>query len=288
MGPEDEAMSETINQLMNQFHPGDDRDPKELFDVQHTSDDRGIEIDQVGICDLVYPVTILDRIGGRQSVTSRISISVSLPHHFKGTHMSRFLEVLASHREVITLDRLPLILGELKERLLAQSAHIEIEFDYFMIRKAPVSGMEAPMDYHCAFIGGVNGEGEDLALRVTVPVATLCPCSKSISDYGAHNQRGYVTMEVRAKEFVWIEELVTVAEESASAPIYPLLKRVDERHVTMQAYDNPVFVEDVVRNVAVKLREDKRIFAFKVRAENHESIHNHSAFAVVSESRMQW
>lgn len=258
---------------------------KELFDVQHTSDSRGIEINKVGICDLLYPLTVLDREGGKQPVTARISVSVSLPHNFKGTHMSRFLEILAIKRETITLNMLPLILGELKNKLNADSAHIEIVFDYFMIRKAPVSGIEAPMDYRCAFLGEINGLEEDLALRVTVPVATLCPCSKSISDYGAHNQRGYVSMEVRSKDFIWIEELVEIAEKSASAPIYPLLKRVDERHVTMQAYDNPVFVEDVVRNVAVHLKKDKRITSFEVRAENQESIHNHSAFAVVKESR---
>lgn len=253
-----------------------------LFDVQHTSDDRGIEIDKVGICDLAYPLVILDKNKGRQAVTAKISMSVSLPHNFKGTHMSRFLEILAVPRETLTLKLLPLILGQLKTILSAESAHIEIEFDYFMTRKAPVSGLEAPMDYHCAFIGEMNGMNTDLMLRVTVPVATLCPCSKSISDYGAHNQRGYVTMQVRSSDIIWIEELVEIAERSASAPIYPLLKRVDERHVTMQAYDNPVFVEDVVRNVALRLGADLRVISFEVRAENHESIHNHSAFAVVT------
>lgn len=252
-----------------------------LFDVQRIPDDRGIEIDKVGICDLKYPLVILDKAHGRQNVTARISMSVSLPHNFKGTHMSRFLEILAIPRETLTLKLLPLVLGELKVKLSAESAHMEIEFDYFMTRRAPVSGLEAPMDYHCAFVGEMNGMDTDLMLRVTVPVATLCPCSKHISDYGAHNQRGYITMQVRSSEMVWIEELVEIAEKSASAPIYPLLKRVDERHVTMQAYDNPVFVEDVVRNVALRLMGDVRVASFEVRAENQESIHNHSAFAVV-------
>lgn len=257
----------------------------ELEDIQHTSDDRGIEIDKVGICDLTYPLLVLDREKGKQSVTAKITMSVNLPHNFKGTHMSRFLEVLAIPRETLTLGTVPLILGELKQRLEAESAHIEIEFDYFIIRKAPVSGMEAPMDYRCTFIGNMGAiipwPSDEYILKVRVPVATLCPCSKSISDYGAHNQRGYVTIEVKCDDFIWIEELVDIAEKSASAPIYPLLKRVDERHVTMQAYDNPVFVEDVVRNVAVLLKQDKRICWYRVQAINQESIHNHSAFAVV-------
>ena len=256
--------------------------------MQKTPDTRGVEIDQVGVCDLVYPIVVFDRENLRQQVAAKISMSVNLPHHFKGTHMSRFLEVLAQHQGEVTMRTLPEILHELKRRLDAESAHIEVEFTYFLQRTAPVSGLKAPMDYRCTFIGESNGKGDDFVLRVCVPVSTLCPCSKEISDYGAHNQRGYVTISVRtiraangAWEMVWIEELIDAAERSASAPIYPLLKRTDERHVTMQAYDNPVFVEDVVRNVASILRDDERITWFEVRAVNQESIHNHSAFAVV-------
>jgi GTP cyclohydrolase I len=183
---------------------------------------------------------------------------------------------------------LPAILHALKQRLDAETAAIEVDFTYFLQRTAPVSGLAAPMDYRCAFIGESNGTADDFLLRVEVPVSTLCPCSKVISDYGAHNQRGYVTITVRTEraadgawQMLWIEELIEIAEKSASAPIYSLLKRTDERFVTMQAYDNPVFVEDVVRNVAAILREDPRIAWFEVRTVNHESIHNHSAFAVV-------
>jgi GTP cyclohydrolase I len=261
---------------------------KELVDVQKTPDLRGIEIEEVGVCDLTYPIVVLDPESQRQPVTANVSISVNLPHHFKGTHMSRFLQVLAEHQGEVTMRTLPRILHELKQRLDAESAHLEVEFTYFLQRAAPVSGLKAPMNYRCAFIGDSNGIHDDFTLRVSVPVSTLCPCSKAISDYGAHNQRGYVTMSVRTYrdegglwQMVWIEELVAVAERSASAPIYPLLKRTDERYVTMQAYDNPVFVEDVVRNVAAQLRQDPRIAWFEVRAVNHESIHNHSAFAVV-------
>jgi len=202
--------------------------------------------------------------------------------------MSRFLEVLASHQGEFTMRTVPDILRDLKHRLEAETAHIEVEFPYFLQRTAPVSGLSAPMDYLCTFVGESNGKSDDFVLRVRVPVSTLCPCSKEISDYGAHNQRGYVTISVRtnrktdgAWDFVWIEELVEIAESSASAPIYPLLKRSDERHVTMQAYDNPTFVEDVVRNVAHRLKQDPRVDWFEIRCVNHESIHNHSAFAVV-------
>ncbi len=261
----------------------------QLPDMQKTPDTRGVQIDHVGICDLTYPIVVLDRDNQRQQATATIAVSVSLPHHFKGTHMSRFLEVLAAHQGEITMHTLPVILHELKKRLNAEAARLEVEFTYFLQRTAPVSGLAAPMDYRCTFVGETGGTGDDFLMKVKVPVSTLCPCSKVISDYGAHNQRGYVTMSVRPRrdadggwQMVWIEELIDVAERSASAPIYPLLKRVDERHVTMQAYDNPVFVEDVVRNVASRLREDERIASFEVRAVNLESIHNHSAFAVVA------
>jgi GTP cyclohydrolase IB len=258
-----------------------------LPDIQKTSDDRGVAIDQVGICDVSFPITVLDQQNQKQQVSARLSMSVSLPHHFKGTHMSRFLEILSRHQGEITMRTIPEILHELKRRLDAESAHIEVEFPYYILRTAPVSGLSAPMEYRSTFIAESNGVTDDFLLRVVVPVTTLCPCSKEISDYGAHNQRGYVTLTVRPRkidghwDLIWIEELVEVAERSASAPVYPILKRTDERHVTMQAYDNPVFVEDVVRNAAGFLKQDPRVTWFEVRAVNHESIHNHSAFAEV-------
>jgi len=249
-----------------------------------------VPIDQVGVNDLRYPISVLDREQEKQHTVARLSLAVNLPHHFKGTHMSRFIEVLNEHRGEITMRTLPEILRDLKERFDAESARVEVTFPYFLERSAPVSGARALMDYECSFVGEANGKLEDFVLGVTVPVTTLCPCSKAISDYGAHNQRGYVNMEVRSRwtenqqpELIWIEELVEVAEQSASAPVYPLLKRPDERHVTMQAHDNPTFVEDVVRNVAVRLQDDTRVSWFRVHAENQESIHNHSAFA-----RIEW
>lgn len=261
-----------------------------MVDVQSRRDDRRVPIDQVGVRDLRYPIVVLDRAQGQQTTVARLAMSVALPHHFKGTHMSRFIEVLNDHRGEVTMRTVPALLHDLKARLDAESARVEVRFPYFVEKAAPVSGAQALMDYECSFIGESTAAGDDFVLGVTVPVTSLCPCSKEISDYSAHNQRGYVTIELRAcrdeagmPEIVWIEELVAVAEESASAPVYPLLKRSDERHVTMQAYDHPVFVEDIVRNVAVRLQSDPRVAWFEVSAVNQESIHNHSAFA-----RVEW
>lgn len=264
-----------------------------LEDVQNRADERNVSLDQVGVGDLRYPIRVLDREHGTQDTVATFSMSVTLPHHVKGTHMSRFLEVLNEHRGEITMRTLPGILEDLRERLDAAGARVEVSFPYFLERKAPVSGAGGLMDYECSFVGELRSDAEpDFILGVRVPVTTLCPCSKAISDYGAHNQRGYVEMEIRSQqaenglpEVVWIEELIEIAEQSASAPVYPLLKRPDERYVTMQAHDNPTFVEDVVRNVALLLKEDERVAWFRIHAENQESIHNHSAFACVEWSR---
>lgn len=259
-----------------------------MQDVQSYADTRGIPLDQVGVTQLRYPIVVLDREQEVQSTVADLSISVSLPHHFKGTHMSRFVEVLNEHRGEITMRTLPAILHELKERLDAESARIEVAFPYFLERQAPVTGARSLMDYECCFVGQSNGDSGDFVLTVRVPVTSLCPCSKEISDYGAHNQRGVITIDVRSAveddgpALIWIEELIEIAERSASAPVYALLKRPDERHVTMQAHDNPVFVEDMARNAAQHLQDDRRIVWFRVHAMNHESIHNHAAFADVT------
>lgn len=261
---------------------------EELIDMQNASDERGFEIDQVGVCELQYPITVMDRDNEKQHTIAKLSLSVNLPHHFKGTHMSRFLEVLNRHRGEITMRTIPVVLEELQRVLEAESAHVDVRFPYFIEKSAPVSKQTGLMDYECAFTAEANGDENDFILQVLVPVTSLCPCSKAISDYGAHNQRGYVDISVRPREskkgereLIWIEELVEVAEKCASAPVYPLLKRDDERYVTMQAYDNPVFVEDMVRNVAGELAHDSRVAWFCVRVDNHESIHNHSAFAKI-------
>lgn len=261
-----------------------------MNDVQNSPDYRGLHIDQVGVSDLRYPIEVLDRANDRQKTVATLSMSVNLPHHFKGTHMSRFVEVLNEHHCEFTGRMIPKILHALKKKLDAESARIEVEFPYFLERSAPVSGVKGMMSYQCCFTGESGTEGEDFILSVKVPITSLCPCSKEISDYGAHNQRGYVTIKVRTindttgiPPIIWIEELIDIAEASASAPVFAVLKRSDEKHLTELAYNNPVFVEDVVRNVAVILKADERVAWFSICAENQESIHNHNAFA-----RIEW
>ena len=251
-----------------------------LADVQSRSDHRLIDIDRVGVKNLLFPITVLDKANGVQSTVAEITMAVSLPHHFKGTHMSRFLEILNEHCEPITVRTIPRILRKLKKRLDAESAHLEIAFPYFVKKTAPVSGAEGLVGYRCRFLGTAT-DRVDIGVKVCVPVTTVCPCSKEISDRGAHNQRGEVRLSVRFKKMVWIEDLIELVESSASAPIYSVLKRVDEKHVTEQAYDHPVFVEDIVREIASRLMADDNITYFAVEAENHESIHPHDAFAFV-------
>lgn len=257
-----------------------------MEDVQGRRDEREVALDRVGVSGLRYPIVVLDRDHQRQHTVAVLKMSVNLPHEFKGTHMSRFIEILNEHRGEITMRTVPTMLRDLRRRLDAESAHIHLVFPYFLERRAPVSGAGALMDYECSFDAAVNGGKDQFVFGVRVPVTSLCPCSKAISDYGAHNQRGYITIDVQTVRdvennfaLIWFEELIDIAEQSASAPVYPLLKRADERHVTMQAFDNPVFVEDMVRNVALVLRSDSRIAWFRIDALNQESIHNHSAFA---------
>ena len=260
-----------------------------MIDVQSRHDDRGIALDEAGISDLRYPIFVLDRTRERQATIATLSMAVGLPQHFKGTHMSRFIEILEEHRGEITLRTLPTILAALRERLSAASARMTVRFPYFLERRAPVSRARSLMDYQCSFTASTSTVSDEMTLGVIVPVTSLCPCSKEISDYGAHNQRGFISIDAglspaarSPQSWLWLEELIDVAESSASSPIYPLLKRPDERHVTMQAFENPVFVEDMVRNVALRLKDDTRITWFRVHARNEESIHNHSAFAALS------
>lgn len=254
-----------------------------MQDIQSSYDGRNVPIQKVGVKDLRYPIEVLDRENRCQSTIAGISMYVDLPRHFKGTHMSRFVEILNKHRGEITLRNIDHILEEMLEKLQSESAHIEVRFPYFMRKKAPVSGAESLMDYGCAFIAGRRAAvpKADSILEVKVPVTSLCPCSKEISELGAHNQRSLVTIQVRYSDFIWIEELVEIAENAASAPVYALLKREDEKYVTERAYHSPVFAEDLVRNIAVILRDDPRITWYRAETENFESIHNHSAYAMV-------
>lgn len=268
-----------------------EKQPTELVDIQRYGDERNVVLDQVGVCDLKYPIFVLDRNDGKHQTIADVALSVSLPAEVKGTHMSRFITILNDHRGEITMTAIPSILSDLKLKLEADAAQVSMTFPYFIEKSAPVTGHKGYLDCECTFRGESGPQGEDFQMIVKVKVASLCPCSKAISDYGAHNQRGEVEMSVRLAQTdgklakVWIEELFEIAELSASAPLYPLLKRPDERFVTMQAYDNPAFVEDIVRDVTVRLREEERIASFEVKVTNYESIHSHNAFAVTRFSR---
>jgi GTP cyclohydrolase IB len=252
-----------------------------MIDIQNQRDYRNIDIKKVGVKGIKYPIVVLDRHRGTQPVNATINIYVNLPHHFKGTHMSRFVEILNDFRGQISIKTFHTILEKTREKLRARSAHMEIEFPYFIEKTAPVSGAKSLMEYRCSFCGQNDVSRTDFLVGVVVPVTTVCPCSKEISNMGAHNQRSIVTVKVRFEKFFWIEDLIAMVEGSASGEVYSLLKRVDEKYVTEKAYENPMFVEDVVRNVAEKLNGDNNFCWYSVEAENFESIHNHSAYAIV-------
>ncbi|MBZ0266228.1 GTP cyclohydrolase FolE2 [bacterium] len=254
-----------------------------MKDVQSSYDSRGIPIDRVGVKGLRYPIKVLQRDNGLQSTIAEISIFVDLHPNFRGTHMSRFVEIIDNvSGEEITIHTIPKLLQTIKNTLKSNTAEIEIWFPYFIRKRAPVSGKTGLLDYQCHFRGRFDGR-IDFVYGVKVPITSLCPCSKEISNRGAHNQRGLVSLDIRSEEdiLIWFEELIEIIELNASAPIYSLLKREDEKFVTEQAYDNPKFVEDLVRNIALKLQKDERIKWFSVSAENIESIHNHNAFAFI-------
>lgn len=257
---------------------------KILRDIQGEPDFRRIDIGKVGVKDIRYPIVVLDRKNKFQHTIASINMYVDLPHQFKGTHMSRFIEILNEHRGEITIRKFPEILKKMKKRFNASTAHLEVEFPYFMEKSAPVSKSKSLMEYRCRYSGSLSNV-RDFVLEVMVPVSTLCPCSKEISDRGAHNQRGMVKVAVRFDGFVWIEDIVKTVENSSSSPVYSLLKRVDEKYVTEKSYDNPMFVEDVVREVAVNLGRISKIKWFRIEAENWESIHNHSAYAFLEKKR---
>ena len=252
-----------------------------MIDVQSRRDRRKIDIKKVGVKGIQYPIIVQDRANGVQHVNAAINMYVNLPHQFKGTHMSRFIEILNEYRGQINIRSFEKILLKMREKLNAKSAHMEIEFPYFIEKSAPVSGAKSLMDYRCWFTGENDGEKTDFLVGVSVPVTTVCPCSKEMSCIGAHNQRSIVRVQVRFRKFFWIEDVISLVENSASGEVYSLLKRVDEKHVTEKAHANPMFVEDVVRTVAVKLNRDSNFTWYSVEAENIESIHNHSAYAYV-------
>ncbi len=258
---------------------------KPIADVQSSADLRQIAINRVGIKGIRHPVKVRDKSVGVQHTIATFNMYVHLPHNFKGTHMSRFVEILNRHEREISVESYESILREMVERLEAESGYIEMTFPYFVNKIAPISGVESLLDYDVTLIGEMKEGHAQITMKVLVPVTSLCPCSKEISERGAHNQRSHVTISLRTNSFVWIEDVVRMAEEQASCELYGLLKRPDEKYVTERAYDNPKFVEDMVRDIAAMLNADDRVDAYVVESENFESIHNHSAYALIERDK---
>ncbi len=252
-----------------------------LSDTQSQRDERRIPIDRVGVRALRYPMQLRDKAREVQHTIATTSLTVDLPHQFKGTHMSRFVEVLSEFGPELHVDNIHTILHELTRRLDSECAHVDFEFPFFLTKLAPVTRAPGMMDYTARFAATLEKGEVDFVVTVIVPVTTLCPCSKAISIHGAHNQRGQVTFSVRFGEPIWIEDLIRLVEESASSELYSLLKRPDEKAVTERAYENPVFVEDLVRNIALRAEAEAEITWYRVEAENFESIHNHNAYALI-------
>ncbi len=257
-----------------------------MADVASQHDSRMIAIDKVGVKNIRYPIRVLDRVNDTQHTVAVFNMYVDLPHQFKGTHMSRFVEILNEHRGKISVDNIFDLLHEVRTRLDAESAHIEVEFPYFIEKEAPVSKARGLMEYNCRIVAASHNGQRDEVVSVSIPVNTLCPCSKEISAAGAHNQRGVITIAFRMSTMIWFEEIIEIAEASASSAVYSLLKREDEKFVTEHAYENPVFVEDVVRNVGQQLDAMEGVTWYSVEVENFESIHNHSAYAFIERSKL--
>lgn len=263
----------------------DSESAETIADVQASPDLRQLPVQMVGIKDIRHPVRVKDRSQGEQHTIAQFNMYVELPHNFKGTHMSRFIEILNNYEPEISVQSFKKMLKEMATRLEADTGHIEMTFPYFINKAAPISGVKSLLDYQVTLEGEVKNGAHTMTMKVVVPVTSLCPCSKEISRYGAHNQRSHVTVTVRTNAFVWIEDLVELVEKQASSELYGLLKRPDEKYVTERAYDNPKFVEDMVRDVASLLNADDRIDAYVVESENFESIHNHSAYAMIEKDK---
>ena len=259
-----------------------------MIDVQNQYDPRNVNIDKVGVKNIRYPITVMDKTNRFQHTVATVNMYVNLPRQFKGTHMSRFIEILNEFHGHLDIRKFSRVLETLKKRLEAQSAHLEISFPYFIIKYSPVTNTPGLMEYGCQIVGSLDDEkGYDLIVEVQVPITTVCPCSREISEQGAHNQRGIVDLAVRFTRFVWIEDLIRLVEQEGSCEVYSLLKRPDEKYVTEKGYANPKFVEDVVRDIALRLKNDPNITWFRVEVENFESIHNHNAYAYIERYRIR-
>lgn len=252
-----------------------------IEDVQASADQRNITIDKVGIKDLRHPVKLMQRDGESQHSVANVSMYVALPHHQKGTHMSRFIELLNAEQAVLSSHRFSALLQEMADKLEADTGYIEITYPFFVNKQAPASGVSGLIDYEVSMLGKIQEGKTSIQMRVVIAATSLCPCSKKISDYGAHNQRSHITITAESTDQLWVEDLIDIAEKQASAEVYSILKRRDEKVVTEQAYDNPKFVEDLIRDVAASLDTFPHISDYIVEAENFESIHNHSAYALV-------
>jgi GTP cyclohydrolase IB len=262
-------------------------DPKAMVDVQSAADHRNIAIDKVGVKNITYPITLYCPVtGGRVHTVASVNMYVALPHHQKGTHMSRFLEVLNRHHDSIRADQMIPICHDIKQRLQADHAHLELHFPYFIRKKAPVTGAPGMIDVQVSFECSSNTV-DDFIMGLKVPATSLCPCSKEISAYGAHNQRCEIEARIRCgpRKYLWIEDLFAIVEKAASAQVFAVLKRPDEKWVTEAAFDNPKFVEDIVRDLAVVLEADSRIVWYEIQSENFESIHNHNAYAYLKRDK---
>ena len=261
--------------------------PPAMPDMQQSRDHRKIPIRKVGVKNISYPIVVQDKRRKLQHTVATVDMYVDLPHQFKGTHMSRFVEILNRHREQIALDRLETILTEMQQKLGARTAHLRVEFPYFIDKAAPVSGARSLMEYTCEFDACLDGDQMDFVLGVKVPVTSLCPCSKELSRFGAHNQRSIMTVRLRYRDFIWIEDLVELIEQCGSSPVYALLKRADEKYVTEQAFEHPRFVEDMVREAWLRLSALENITWFSAGVESFESIHKHSAYAYVDSDEVR-
>jgi GTP cyclohydrolase IB len=253
----------------------------DMIDVQNLEDTRKLPLQKVGVKNLQYPIRVLDKVHKIQHTSATVNLYVDLPHHFRGTHMSRFIEVFNKHYTDLAMPKYLHMLDNIRKSLEAETAYGEVNFPYFIEKKAPVSSLKGMMEYSCQYIGKTGKDVRDFIVGITVPVTTVCPCSKEISTRGAHNQRSLVHIEVKLGPFFWIEDIIDVVERSASSGVYALLKREDEKYITEYAYDNPVFVEDLVREVTINLEKLNHFPWFSVEAENYESIHNHNAYAYI-------
>ena len=262
------------------LHPN--RQP--LEDLQNQLDDRSLPIDKVGIKGLEMPIQVQDRAKNVMHTVGTFDLFVDLDASLKGTHMSRFVEALHEHEDPYDVESLRPFLETLRNRLHSTAAYLTLQFPFFLEKKAPVTLRSSLMNYQVTLNASLSENEYRLRQRIKIPLKTLCPCSKSIAKYGAHNQRGVVTVQVETRRTVWVQDLIQMVESSGSSQLYALLKRPDEKHVTEEAYENPVFVEDLVRNVVTHLQNDERIVWYQVEAENFESIHNHNAYALIRQS----